>query len=82
MLTDSGDDIDLEVEYSADLFDEARIVRMVGHFRTLLEAVAASPDQRLSDLPLLTEAERHQLLVEWNQTEVAYPQGPMRARAL
>ena len=74
MLTDNGDDIDLEVEYGADLFDEARIERMVEHFRTLLEAVAASPDQRLSDVPLLTEAERHQLLVEWNHTTVDYPE--------
>ena len=46
---------------------------MVGHFNTLLEAAAANPDQRLSDLPLLTDAERQQLLVEWNQTAVAYP---------
>jgi amino acid adenylation domain-containing protein len=73
MLTIGGDTIDLEVEYSTDLFDEARIERMVGHFSTLLEAAAASPDRRLSDLPLLTQAERQRLLVEWNQTAVAYP---------
>ena len=73
MLTDGGDNIDLEIEYSTDLFDEARIERMAGHFNTLLEAAAANPDQRLSDLPLLTEAERQQLLVEWNRTAVAYP---------
>ena len=73
MLTDGDDDIDLEIEYSTDLFDEARIERMVGHFSTLLEAAAANPDQRLSELPLLTDAERQQLLVEWNRTAVAYP---------
>ena len=73
MLTDGGDDIDLEIEYSTDLFDEARIERMVGHFRTLLEAAAANPGQQLSDLPLLTNAERQQLLVEWNRTEAPYP---------
>ena len=73
MLTDGGNYIDLEVEYSTDLFDEARIERMVGHFSTLLEAAAANPEGRLSELPLLTEAERRQVLVEWNQTRIPYP---------
>ncbi len=45
---------------------------MLGHFNTLLEGIVANPDQPLSELPLLTSAERHQLLVEWNRTEVAY----------
>jgi len=44
-LTDEGDDIFLEIEYSTDLFDEARIELMVGHLRTLLEAqVERTPD--------------------------------------
>ncbi len=73
MLTDDLEAIWLEMEYSTELFDPARIERMVGHYQTLLEAVAAEPDQRLSELPLLTSAERHQLLVEWNQTQQDYP---------
>ncbi len=73
ILTDTGDDILLELEYSTDLFDEARIERMVGHLRTLLEGAVANPEQRVAELPLLTSAERHQLLVEWNRTEVDYP---------
>ena len=71
--TDCGDEIWLEMEYSTDLFDDARITRMVGHYQTLLESVARDPEQRLAELPLLTPAERHQMLVEWNQTELAYP---------
>ena len=73
MLTDGGDNIDLEVEYSTDLFDESRIERMIEHFCTLLEAAAANPGQQLSKLPLLTDAERQQMLVEWNRTEAPYP---------
>ncbi len=73
MFTDAGDNIDLEIEYNTDLFDEARIERMAGHLGTLLEAGAANPGRPLSDLPLLTEAERRQLLVDWNQTEASYP---------
>ncbi len=47
--------------YCSDLFDEATIVRMAGHFQTLLEGLAASPKSRVSELTLLTEAERHRL---------------------
>jgi non-ribosomal peptide synthetase component F len=62
------------LEYNTDLFEENTIHRMVGHLQTLLEGVVANPQQHLSELPLLSESERHQLLVEWNDTEVEYPQ--------
>ena len=61
------------LEYNTDLFDHGAIERMVGHFRILLEGIVANPEQRLSELPILTEAERHQLLVEWNDTKRDYP---------
>src|SRR5205807_463579 len=61
------------LEYNTDLFDQSTIVRLVGHFQALLEGIVADPDCRLSDLPLLSEPERHQLLVEWNATENDYP---------
>ena len=60
--------------YNADLFDAATIARMLGHFETLLEGIIADPDQHISTLPLLTEAERHQVLVEWNDTQKKYPE--------
>jgi amino acid adenylation domain-containing protein/thioester reductase-like protein len=60
-------------EYNTDLFDESTIARMEGHFLTLLSAIVANPDRRLLELPLLTETERHQLLIEWNQTNTAFP---------
>jgi len=47
---------------------------MAEHFVTLLSAAVADPDQRVSDLPLLTEAERHRVLVDWNSTAAAYPE--------
>ena len=62
------------LEYNTDLFDANTISRMIGHFQTLLEAIVANPEQRVSELPLLTEAERQQLLVEWNNTFAEYPQ--------
>jgi non-ribosomal peptide synthetase component F len=55
--------------YSTDLFDSSTIARMAGHFQMLLEGIAANSEQRLSELPLLTEAERQQLLVSSNGVE-------------
>src|SRR6185503_20847396 len=43
------------------------------HFATLLQGMAANPDQRVRDVPLLTEREQRRLLVELNQTAVEYP---------
>src|SRR5262249_7206392 len=60
-------------EYSTDLFDAATVKRMAQHFQTLLEGIVADEDQRIGQLQLLTQTERHQLLVEWNRTEVDYP---------
>ncbi|OYE00557.1 non-ribosomal peptide synthetase [Nostoc sp. 'Peltigera membranacea cyanobiont' 232] len=61
-------------EYNTDLFDSSTIERMTGHFLTLLEAIVANPSERISQLPMLTASEQQQLLVEWNNTQVDYPQ--------
>jgi amino acid adenylation domain-containing protein len=63
----------LQIEYSRQRFDDAVVARMLGHLQTLLEGIAAQPQARLGDLPLLTGAERQQLFEVWNQTSVAYP---------
>ncbi|NEO97868.1 MAG: amino acid adenylation domain-containing protein [Symploca sp. SIO2E9] len=61
-------------EYSTDLFDASTIERMTSHFVTLLEAIVSNPQQRIWQLPLLTEAEKRQLLIDWNNTQADYPQ--------
>src|SRR5438094_4471032 len=60
-------------EYSADLFDADRAERMLEHWGVILENVVTNPTQRVSEIPLLTPAERQQILVEWNRTEREYP---------
>ncbi|AOX00349.1 hypothetical protein BJP34_13585 [Moorena producens PAL-8-15-08-1] len=60
--------------YNSDLFDGTTIRRWIEHFQVLLEGIVANPQQPVSQLPLLTEPERHQLLVEWNNTATDYPQ--------
>jgi amino acid adenylation domain-containing protein len=62
------------LEYSTDLFDAATIARMLRHFETLLHGIVNNPDKRIADLPILTDAERHQLSFEWNDTDREYPE--------
>jgi amino acid adenylation domain-containing protein len=69
--TDEG--LRLTFEYNTDLFNATTIARMGRHFEMLLEGAVSNPDQPLSSLPLLSDAERHQLLVEWTNTSVDYP---------
>nr|NCS25718.1 amino acid adenylation domain-containing protein [Microcystis aeruginosa BS13-02] len=59
-------------EYNTDLFDKSTIERLSGHFVNLLTGIIANPEQTVSQLPLLTESERNQLLFDWNQTETDY----------
>ncbi|MBW4678519.1 MAG: amino acid adenylation domain-containing protein [Microcoleus vaginatus WJT46-NPBG5] len=61
-------------EYNTDLFQAGTITRMTGHFQTLLEAIVANPEQRISELPLLTPEEQQQILIAWNNTLTDYPQ--------
>ncbi|MDY7077385.1 MAG: amino acid adenylation domain-containing protein, partial [Chloroflexota bacterium] len=68
-----GRGMGLEVAYDAQRFGAGTIRRMLIHFQTLLKDIVANLEQPLSALSLLTEAERRQLLVEWNGTEVEYP---------
>jgi len=60
-------------EYSSDLFEAKTVRRMMESFHSILEAVAKNPDQRISELPLLSAKERHKVLVEWNATGSDYP---------
>src|SRR6266542_408350 len=59
-------------EYCQDLFEEQTVLRMIGHFQMLLRSAVSDPECRLSELEILTEGEREQILVEWNKTESDY----------
>ncbi|HVR96883.1 MAG TPA: amino acid adenylation domain-containing protein, partial [Thermoanaerobaculia bacterium] len=63
------------LDYSLDLFDAPTIARTAGQLQALLTAVAANPEVPLSEIPLLAPPERHQLLVEWNDTSRPYLPG-------
>ena len=58
--------------YNTDLFDSWRMAQMLKQYQMLLESIVSDSDQRISELSLLTEAERHQILVDWNATQQDY----------
>jgi len=61
-------------EYDSELFDATCVERMAGHWQTLLDGIVANPNQPLSKLPMLTDDERGQLLVQWNSTATDFPE--------
>jgi amino acid adenylation domain-containing protein len=71
-LEETGDGLAGYVEFNTDLFDAGTITRLIGHYQTVLEAVVVNIEQRISQLPLLAEAERKQVLVEWNDTDTRF----------
>jgi amino acid adenylation domain-containing protein len=64
--TETGAGLFFALDGNADLFEPATMRRMAGHLETLLTGIAVDPDRRLSELPLLTDAEVRQVLEEWS----------------
>jgi amino acid adenylation domain-containing protein len=71
-VQESGQGAAVTINYATDLFEAETIQRMLGHYEQLLKAVVKNPEQRVWNLPLLTQAEREQL-ERWNQTARDYP---------
>jgi amino acid adenylation domain-containing protein/non-ribosomal peptide synthase protein (TIGR01720 family) len=73
LLQETGTGLTGFLEYNTDLFNQATIIRTIQHYQTLIGEIVANPQSRLSAFSFLSEAERHQLLVEWNDTSRDYP---------
>ncbi len=69
----AGQQLGLKLDYDPQRFEVAAIDRLLGHLHNLLEGMASNPHHSLADLSMLSESERHQLVVEWNDTRVDYP---------
>src|SRR4029077_13179488 len=52
--------------------EQETIKRAQQHLRRLIESVLKDPGERISKLEMMSEEERRQILVEWNQTEAEY----------
>ncbi|MHC5939081.1 amino acid adenylation domain-containing protein [Nostoc sp.] len=74
LWADSSEGISGFVIYSSDLFDDATITRMLGHFQILLSGIVANPEHRIAQLPLLSESELYDLLIGCNNTQLDYLQ--------
>jgi amino acid adenylation domain-containing protein len=68
-----GGAIEAAIEYNTDLFDRATVVRLLRHLETLLQSAVEEPDRKLPELPILSEDEVRQVLVEWNDRWTGYP---------
>jgi amino acid adenylation domain-containing protein len=75
VIATPGPALSLQIVYDRRRFEDGTITRMLGHLTTLLETMAARPEAALSQLSLLSEPERRQVVVEWNATERDYPAG-------
>lgn len=67
-VTETSEGLTLSWEYNTDLFRASTIQQMANHFKLLLQALLAKPDENIFNLPLLSDAETQQVLVEWNNT--------------
>nr|ABW84364.1 OciE [Planktothrix agardhii NIES-205] len=63
----------VRISYDTNRFDDGTITRLLGHFQTLLEGIISNPEARVSQLSLLTEFEKQQLLIDGHNSEVDYP---------
>ena len=73
-MREAGNHLTSVVEYNTDIFDASTIKRMMQHFENLLQQIVVNTEIGISQLSLMGEEERRQLLVEWNNTEAEYPQ--------
>lgn len=78
-LWEAGDEVHGLFEYNTDLFDRDTAERMTRNYLTLLESIVANADAHIGSLALLTGAERHRMLVEWNATTLTYPDATVHA---
>ncbi|HSU14836.1 non-ribosomal peptide synthetase, partial [Longimicrobium sp.] len=75
LMAAPGEELPLRLSYDANRFDASTAARLLGHLRRLLEQVAENVDRSLTELTLLSGAERRRVLEEWNRTEAPYPAG-------
>lgn len=72
-VQEQPDGLFVSFEYNTDLYAPETVERMLAHYRNLLATVVTDPTQRVAELTLLSESERNQLLIEWNQTGADFP---------
>ena len=72
-VSEAADGVGVAFEYATDLFDEATVRRFLGHLKTLTASALDDPDAPLLELPLLSAAERHEMVMAARGAEMAVP---------
>ncbi|MCP4147677.1 MAG: amino acid adenylation domain-containing protein, partial [bacterium] len=72
-VLETGDSLDIQVEYSTKLFKEGTINRFITYFKKILQTVHNTPHQKIKDIEIITEAEKSRILYKFNDTEADYP---------
>jgi amino acid adenylation domain-containing protein/non-ribosomal peptide synthase protein (TIGR01720 family) len=70
-VKEMGDELECTWEYNTALFDQATMRRMAANWQRLLAGILANLDQSVQELPLMSDDERQQVLVRWNDTAVS-----------
>lgn len=73
-IYEKGKKLNCVIEYNTNLFKRSRIERMSGHFMELVKSLIKNPDQKIRQIPLLTENEKKVILGDWNATKVDFPE--------
>ncbi|MCP5053120.1 MAG: hypothetical protein GY940_38490, partial [bacterium] len=72
-IYEDGEGVYITVEYYTPLFRRSTVQRMAAHFRNIITAVSREPSRQLKDIQIISEAEKKQLLYEFNETEIPFP---------
>jgi len=72
-VAEVGDEVTGHLIFATDLFDASTVERWASHLKLVLRGMQGDSQRRVSELPLLSDAERRHLLVDFNDTAVAYP---------
>ena len=70
MTIEDGEHYDVSLEYASELFEEATIQRMLGHFFEILVNITTNPEQKISDIDIVTESEKTTIFNDFNDTQV------------
>lgn len=73
-IIETPEELYCDLEYNTDIFESETIDRLIEHFHILISGILKNPNERIFNLPLLSQIEKEKILVEWNGKVVNYPQ--------
>ena len=75
LVQEQGKGVHLELRFNVDLFESTAIEQMLTHYKLVLEWMTTDPGNGIYEFDLITDAERQQILIDWNNTTTDFPHG-------